>query len=348
MIPCRSISILLVAIVCSASSLSAQNREMDSLARASYVEHFHNFFFIWPVVKQRNTSFTVENGSQRLIYKPNVRYHAGLGFYIFGVGAQLVFALPSSSESDRQYGHSSAFDVQANILGKNWGVDVFTQNYRGYYQEDATHPLPSAAARPQRGDISTWNNGMTGIYFFNKRRFSMRSTYNYYERQLKSAGSFIMTANINTFSMRADSSLLNSTYEQVLGSNANIQRIDYTTISAAPGYAHTFVIRKSLFLGAGAAYGPALNWLQYNAGNNPWKSVVEVNAFLDLRLSAGYNTHRFFLGVSYIHQTRYISYEGVLFSSSNDAFKFALGYRFKETGILKRRAFDIFRPKSSL
>jgi hypothetical protein len=341
---------LLLAYGISIGHLAAQNKVLDSLSRTSYVERFTRHFFIWPVLKQRNVSFSIQNSdqSQKLTFKPNVSYHAGMGFYIFGVGMQLVFALPASSASDQVYGHSSAFDLQANILGQHWGVDLFTQNYKGYYAEDKNIPLNSDAPRPQRKDITTWNNGFNGIYFFNKRRYSLRSTYNYYERQLKSAGSIITSVNANTFSLRADSVLLNPYYESVFGKGANVQRLDFTTFSIAPGYAYTFVVRKTFFIGCAVAYGPSLNWLRYNSGSEAWKSVAQVNSFLDLRLSTGYNAKRFFCGVSFIHQTRNVGYEGVVFSNSNDAFKFALGYRFVEVGILKRRAFDIFRPKSSL
>ena len=175
----------------------------------------------------------------------------------------------------------------------------------------------------------------------------MRSTYNYYERQLKSAGSFLLSGDINTFSLRADSAIYSPYYQNYFANGANFQRLDYTTFSIAPGYAYNFVMLKSYFVGASIAYGPAINWLQFNKGSGPWKTEFDFNAFIDLRLSAGYNGERFFTGVTYSHQTRNMNYEGVLLSSSNDVVKFSIGYRFHEKGVLKRRAYDIFRPKTS-
>jgi hypothetical protein len=328
---------------------SAQNRELDSLSRTFYVERFLNRFFIWPVVKQRNTAFSLESAdkSQKLTFRPNVKYHAGIGLYVFGVGMQLVFALPASPASEQIYGHSSAFDLQGNVIGKHWGVDLFTQHYQGYYLEDNNNPLGADTPRPQRRDIRTWNNGFTGIYFFNKGRYSMRSTYNYYERQLRSAGSIIASVNVNAFSLRADSAIYDSSIESAIGARSDIQRLDNTTFSAAPGYAYTWVLKKSVLVGCALAYCPSLNWLRYDVGSSPSRSTVQLNTFVDLRLSAGYNSKLFFAGISYIYQTRNVGLEGATFSSSNDAVKFAVGYRFKEVGILKRRAFDIFRPKAS-
>jgi len=326
-----------------------QDKDLDALARSSYVERFTNHFFVWPVIKQKSTSFSIQDNTtgRKITFKPNVHYHLGAGVYIFGVGVQFLAALPATSASEKLYGHSSAFDLQTNILGKNWGLDIFTQNYQGYYADDKDRPIPSGTPNPQRPDISTWNTGINGIYYFNKRRYSMRSTYNYYERQLKSAGSFLLSGDVNTFSLRADSVIYNSSYATYFGYGADFQRLDYTTVSIAPGYAYNFVVLKSYFIGASVAYGPAINWLRFNKASGLWKTEVDFNAFIDLRLSTGYNGERFFTGVTYSHQTRNMNYEGVLLSSSNDVVKFSMGYRFREKGILKRRAYDIFRPKTS-
>ena len=64
-------------------------------------------------------------------------------------------------------------------------------------------------------------------------------------------------------------------------------------------------------------------------------------------MSLGYNGEHFFAGVTYNRQARNISYKNVLFSNTNDVFKFALGYRFRQVGILKKRFTDFLKPKSS-
>lgn len=331
------------------TSAFGQKKDLDSIGRTQYVQTFKNYFFVWPVLKQRSTYFSIQtnDGSQKLTYRPNVTYHLGAGCYIFGVGVQLVAALPPSSASIETYGRSTAVDLQANIIGRHWGADLFTQEYKGYYLEDKNKEVPEGKPSPQRKDISTWNNGVTGIYFFNKRRYSMRSTYNYYERQLKSAGSILLSGNFNAFSIRCDSALYDRSYEAAFGPGPNFQRADYSTFSIAPGYAYNLVVLKSFFISASYAFGPALNW--FKDADAVSKSVsFEVNTYSDLRIAVGYNGQRFFTGIVFNHLNRNVAYEGVLFSNSNDNFKFALGYRFREVGILKRRAYDIFRPKSSL
>src|SRR5579872_419436 len=131
-----------------------QNKELDELARTSYVERFTNYFFIWPEVKQKSTSFSIQDEAtgRKITFKPNIPFHVGAGFYMFGVGAQVLVALPASGSSVSQLGLSAAFDLQANFLGKNWGIDVFTQNYNGYYA-DGENSLQNGTPTQQRKDI---------------------------------------------------------------------------------------------------------------------------------------------------------------------------------------------------
>jgi hypothetical protein len=328
---------------------TAQQEDLNTLARANYVQRFPEYFFVWPVLKQRSTSFVIQStkdSHQKLTYRPNVSYYAGAGTYIFGIGFQFVIAIPQKSADIERFGESKAVDWQANILGKNWGFDLFTQDYQGYYLEDPNHPVPAGAPNPQRGDVRTKNTGVTGAYFFDKRRFSIKSTYNYFERQRKSAGSFLLSGNFNTFSLRADSSIYATTYEAQFGQDANFAKVSYATVAVAPGYAYNFVVR-SWFVGASLALGPGVNWINYQTATGPVKSAVQLNTFTDVRLSFGYNGARFFSGITYNRQSRNIRYENVRFISSNDVIKFAIGYRFRAVGILKKNIADFLKPKTS-
>jgi hypothetical protein len=75
------------------------------------------------------------------------------------------------------------------------------------------------------------------------------------------------------------------------------------------------------------------------------KSEITLNSFADLRLALGYNSDRFFSGVSFIAQARNLKFEQLEFTSTNTTFKMVIGYRFKEFGILKYRAWDLLPSK---
>jgi Domain of unknown function (DUF4421) len=316
----------------------AQNK--DSL-RNIYIERFPDHFFIWPLAKGRTTQFEIQQESNRgnkLTYKPNNSIGLGFGVYIFEIGAELTFAVPINAERESLFGKTRATDLQLNLLGKRWGLDLFYQNYKGFYVDDPNGNIVAGAPYPQRPDLRTNNFGVNGIYFFNKR-FSLRSAYNFSERQRKSAGSFSLTGTLNFFEVQGDSALYSKKYEPIFGAGTAFSRMDMNTFSVSPGYSHTLVF-KNLFVNASLSLGPAYHWIDYEVGGRSL-SASSLNSFFDVRAGIGYNGKRFFCGFNFVNQTRAIKFENILFANSSTTFKLLFGYRFKEFGILKRKASDL-------
>lgn len=152
-----------------------------------------------------------------------------------------------------------------------------------------------------------------------------------------------MTGTLNTFSLRADSAIYGKPYESVFGASTDFKKLDFTTFSIAPGYAHTFTY-MGLFLNGSLSIGPSNDWVYYQSATAT-KRQTSLNTFIDFRVSLGYNGNRFFTGVSYITQSRNIKIEQMQVTSANSIFKFVVGYRFKEFGILKKKVSDLFPGK---
>ncbi|MBS1681080.1 MAG: DUF4421 family protein [Bacteroidetes bacterium] len=312
--------------------------DLDSL-RNKNIRSYKEYFFLWPVIKQRSTSFEITNqisSNPKLTYRPNVNSSFGIGMHLFRVSFELSLSIPTDSYKQKVFGHSNAKDYQLNILSKGWGVNVFTQQYNGFYQLDSGKPTP--AIYPQRPDISTWNTGANGIYLFDKNKYSLRAAYNFSERQLKSGGSFLLSGNVNTFSLRADSSIYGTSYKPIFGANADFNKLDYTVFSVAPGYAHTFVFNY-FFVNGSLAIGPAQHWVYYQSATAA-RHESALNSFVDLRLSAGYNSDRFFAGMSFVAQSRNIKFEQIQFTNTTSVFRMVVGYRIGVLGILKKSIWD--------
>ncbi|MCE2893592.1 MAG: DUF4421 domain-containing protein [Flammeovirgaceae bacterium] len=338
--------VIIFCLAFTSNSLLGQSKYFDSLARAKYIERFPDYFFIWPVLRQRASSFIIQNSrnaGDRLTFSPNITNHAGLGFYVFEIGFQFIVAIPPSQKSINEFGESNSLDLQANIIGNNWEIDAFHENYKGYFADDSRNPIPSGVPKLQRRDIETVNSGFTGAYFFNKRRFSIRATYNFYERQKKSAGSPMLLANFTQFSLRSDSALYRSTQF-----NANdigdFKDIDYRTISIAPGYAYNLVLRN-FFVGASLNIGASFQFFNYRLGVDKNYSMAVV-PYVNGRTTIGFNSDRFFTGITYTFQTLQISYSDADFINRADTFRLIFGYRFREVGFLKLRALEMIKPKS--
>jgi hypothetical protein len=316
----------------------------DSL-RSRYIKTYPDHFFIWPVLKQRRLGFdmrSVANRDNTLKYKSNKPYSFGFGVYIFELGVELAFAIPMDAESKRIYGQSDASDIQLNIIGKKWGIDAYVQKYSGFYIEDPNVKVVANQPYPQRADIDTRNNGININYTFNNKKFSFRSAYNFIDRQLQSAGSFLLFATVNGFKVAGDSAILGKPYNGVFGDASRINKISVTSLGVAPGYTYS-LIYKGFFLNGTLAFGPSHNWLSYSLEDGGTKHDIKFDGYLSARIGIGYNGDRFFGGMNFISQGRTARFDNLELVNSNSTFKVLIGYRFGETGVLEKRVWDIPR-----
>ncbi len=311
----------------------------DSI-RDLYIRRFPDHFFVYPVLKQRSLSFELEkvDRSDLLTFRPNTTYSLGVGAYLFEVGVELTFAVPLDEKKEKIYGTSHARDLQGNILGKNFGVDIYYQRYRGFYLTEKLNIPKAGDPFPQRSDIVSRNLGFTGSYVFSKR-FSFRSVYNFSERQLFSKGTFLVSTNIGRFKLAADSSILDTSQEVVFGSKVSFKDLRYSTFSLAPGYAYT-IVYKNFFLNGSLSIGPAHHWIYYQYETGAGKNQIAINSFVAARIAIGYNGDRIFGGIAFLTQGSTVKFEDVEFTNNNGSFKVLMGYRFREFGLLKKRAWD--------
>jgi hypothetical protein len=316
--------------------------DRDSL-RSQYITRFPDYFFLYPVLKQRSLNFELEKRGTKggqVTYRPNNSYSFGIGTYLFELGFELAFAVPLQKKSILQYGESDARDVQLHILGKSWGADVFYQKYSGFYVRESNNEPPSGLPYPQRPDINSRNSGIVAHYVFNNKKFSFRSAYNFAERQLYSKGSLVLFSALSNFKMQADSSILSREQKVIFGSTVAFTKLKYTTFGIAPGYTYSLIF-KSFFLNGTLALGPAHHWIKYNLESNEKKDEIAVNSFVVARIAIGYNGERIFGGLTFITQGSNVKFEDARFSNNNATFKILLGYRFREFGFLKNRIWDL-------
>lgn len=330
---------ILLFIYLLATQLKAQET-YDSL-RAYYIQEYTDRFMVWPVLKQRSLSFSVRDRrqlKQRIDFYPNTSFTLGVGAYLFETVIEVTFAIPLDEKRKAIYGESTARDLQVNMLSKKFAGDIYYQKYSGFYIDDKRISVPSGAPFTQRADIVTRNFGIGGIYVFNNRKFSLRSAFNYVDRQVHSRGSFIIGAAINSFKLTADSVVLTPSALPAFGEGSAFELIRGTTLSIAPGYSYTLVWRK-FFVNGTFALGPAHHWIRYREGNSV-EDDITINTASIVRLGLGYNSDRYFGGLGFSAQSRAVNFGDTRFINTTSMFRAVVGYRFKEFGILKKRAID--------
>ena len=318
------------------------HQERDSI-RNYYIKNFPDHFFLYPVIKQRSLNFELERISDRddlITFKPNNTYSFGVGVYLFELGLELAVAVPLDEQSIERYGKSKTRDLQLNLLGKKWGLDLFYQRYSGFYVTDGQNPVAADEPFPQRSDLHSRNFGVTGSYVFNNRKFSFRSAYNFVERQVFSKGSFLMFTSVSSFRVDGDSSIINAAQKDIFGENVAFKNLKYATFSIAPGYTYS-VVFKSFFLNGSLSVGPAHHWIGYRLENGPEQNETSINSFVAARIGLGYNGERIFGGITFLTQGSNVKFEDVQFSNNNGIFKILIGYRFRESGLLKKRVWDL-------
>lgn len=314
--------------------------------RSEYIRGYPDDFFIWPVLKQRRQDFDFRQTSgskSRLAYRSNKPYSLGVGVYIFELAVELAFAIPLDEQNKRIYGESRARDLQLNVIGRRWGFDVFYQRYSGFYVSDADNPEPANTPYPQRADVGTRNIGVSVNHIFNKNRFSFRSPYNFSERQLKSAGSFVAFGTLRNFRISGDSAVVDPVYADIFPELNSVQHISVITAGVAPGYTYNLVY-KGFFLNGTLGVGPGINYSRYEYENGTGGTHNSFSTMLTARLALGYNGDRIFGGMTFINQGGRAGFDDTELNSSNSSFKVLVGYRFQESGFLRKRIWDL--PKS--
>lgn len=343
----RSGVLCLAFALYSATLLARQDVEVTEVkprdsVRESYIKRFPDHFFLFPVLSQRTLTFEMEkrDRSDLLTFKPNNSFSFGLGLYIFEIGASITFDIPIDEQQRTRYGESSSRDIQLNLLRKEWGLDLGYQKYTGFYVIDKGNEPAAGDPFPQRPDIVSRNFGATGHYLFNHEKFSFRAVYNFSERQLYSKGSFLVFVSVNSFKISADRSILTSDQETSFGEAVSFKSLRYATFGVAPGYTYS-LIYKNFFLNGMLAIGPAHHWIHSVRENADGLDDIAINTFVAARIGIGYNGERLFGGIGFYSKGNNVVFENVEFSSNNGSFKVMVGYRFREFGFLKKRAWDL-------
>lgn len=335
-------------LISSTGFSQSDKAERDSI-RAQYIEDFPDHFAVWPHVKYRDLAFRVrdKDGDESTVkYNPNNNLKFGAGFYLFDVSFEFSFPvsfLPFRDES--VYGESKATDLQINMLTKSFGLDLYLQKYSGFNKDIKDSDVPSGEPYPLRPDMDIKNLGGSAFYIWNKDKFSMRSGYNYADRQKKSAGSFILYGTVNSFTVKGDSAIISPSMQAGYGEGSDFTELKSLTIGLAPGYSYNLVIKR-FFVNGLLAVGPGYHWVSAVSENDETGHDRVFKAVYTARIAAGYSGERFFAGASFGLQTRAFRYENIQIENMTSVFRLAVGYHFREKGFMKKRAVDVLKKGS--
>ncbi len=249
-----------------------------------YILPYTRNFSIGGYTSYRFTILTHKiNETNSVAYKSN--NPVGLGLSVSYKNFSLSGSYAFNFLRNKEQGHSTGIDFQYHYYGRRFLLDLFFQNYKGFYTEDENklpllHPYMKFA-----------QYGIYAQYIFNYKKFSYRAAFKQDEQQLKSAGSFQVGGGFDYTHIAADDSLLDGQ------SSLNNYKLSLTG-----GYVYTFVIKKNWQISAGASLG-----MDVDTENIQNIQKVAVSPSFFPRISLGYNASSWSFGVSAVMNLLYVS-----------------------------------------
>lgn len=207
-------------------------------------------------------------------YFTNTPTGLGFGFNRKWYGLSVAIGLPNTAE--KRQGKTRGFDLRYNLMTRKVVVDAFFYRYRGFYKEAK---MKNITIYP---DMRNWGLGFSGYYLFNGDKYSINALMAQNERQLKSAGSFMLGLNFFANRITADSTSTLSEYSRI---------VSYQ-VGPNVGYAHTFVISKKFFIGMFLAIGINIT----DKKGKKYKTSIAPAVFP--KIAFGYNSDKWALSIS--------------------------------------------------
>ncbi|MBT1690254.1 DUF4421 domain-containing protein [Dawidia soli] len=317
---------LLLFFLLSLLGASAQTTqtENDPTYYVSYERYITGRYYF----SRKYTSFDLRSldDGVRLRYRPNTTLNMGIGATYKWATLNLAYGFPFLNPTGNR-GKTRYLDLQVHNYGRKIVIDLFGQFYRGFYlnneslrKEDGTYY--------QRPDMLVQMVGASGLYLFNHRRFSYRASFLQNEWQKRSAGSFLLGWEIFVGRGKADSSFIPSPINDATGIHA-IDRVSFVETGPSIGYAYTFVFKKHFF--ATASSNVSLDYgknLIYTDEGIEHSESFSPNSLA--RLFAGYNSDKWALSFTFVHQIARISSnrDAIASSLNTGNFRFNAVYRF--------------------
>lgn len=173
-------------------------------------------------------------------YYPNNPLNVGVIFALKNTVINAMFDYGVASLKSKAYGKTRLTDFQVHNYSRKLMVDLFIQQYKGFYYSDFKgHGII------RYPDLSVSQIGGEGTYVFNGDKFSNKAAFEQSEQQLQSAGSVILGGGVYLYKVGLDSNM-------VITGNSPFNNFQ---AGLNGGYAYSWVINDRWLLSGMAKIG---------------------------------------------------------------------------------------------
>lgn len=260
-------------------------------ADSTYVQPYKNKLSVKAYTAFNGLSLDRETGNKATskTYTPNSPMVLGVGVSVNNTIINLSLGQALHFLTDAKRGNTKAFDFQVHNYGRKFIIDLFLQQYKGFYTADDNDK--NIQLYP---DLDITQYGANIQYVFNNKKFSYKAAFNQTERQLKSAGSWLIGSGVYYTNVASDSSFV---YR-----DRNLLR-SYQ-IGANGGYAYLWAISNRWFATGSSTIG-------INVGTESLDKIrMKIYPTIFPRFAFGYNKEKWSLGLTYVNNIIFSSISG--------------------------------------
>lgn len=262
------------------------NAQIDTI----YIKPFENKLSLRTYLSMKFISMEQEIDGDIKKFMPNTPMNLGFGVSLNNTIINLSYGYGMNFMKDKEKGKTKALDFQIHNYGRKFIIDLFVQKYHGFYTADDNDK--NIELYP---DLKIQQYGAFGQYVFNNKKFSYKAAFNQNERQLKSAGSFLLGGGVYFTKIDSDSSFVHKTKN-------SLQNFQF---GVSGGYAYTWAINEKWFTSGSATMGANFGTERIN---DFAKKKIEIYPTFFPRVAIGYNKEKWSLGLSYVNNFIFSSF----------------------------------------
>lgn len=260
---------ILLSIIIFSFPDSVQAQFFSSDLDAEYIELQESRFVIGGQILTFEDSRTLESGDEALKYELASNTPGAIGlFFKYKNWPSVKISFPINSDSKSREINSKGFKLGVHLNPvQNIVADIYYSKLSQFNHYDNDSEFLTAVP-----DMSTTNLALNGYYIFSSDKYSYKHSFSVGQRQLKSAGSWMLGLSMNSTAQQKEEKLITE-------KSLFFQRTDFSDVSAIQaavlfGYGHNFILGKNKrgFIGLGIFAGP-----NFHTGKIDYIELAEEN-----------------------------------------------------------------------
>lgn len=310
-------------------SVAAQEADTDMKHDTSYYQRYNHRLTLGPLLLKKNSVYATrsrDDDAFPLRYSTNSPTRLGLsiGYDWLSVSGSVGLGT-LDPDYKKEKGKTQSANFQMSVNGKSVLGDLHFQVNKGFYLRGQQDPSFAPGAYYVRPDIKTQIFGVTIRKILKGDRFSIKAPFVYDSWQQRSAGSFLIGGEFIYGNAKGDSAFVPANLSASFP-NADVNYMRYIMFGPTAGYAHTFVVKKHLFVtGVVSVNGDAAQTFEKTEqGAERTRWYFSPN--LSLRGAIGYNTEKWELVGSVISNRFFIGSNEKDANYQNYSDQFRLAY----------------------